>query len=131
MTEYHFDLVTLEGRVLDPKGTELPDEASAREHARQVACELMLHQELRTRSWRLEVTDCAREPCFELLFATVDGTIDHLTPELRAGVENICSRSAALSETIRDLMNTVAATKARLAAAEGRPHLAALPFADR
>jgi hypothetical protein len=50
MTAYHFDLVTLDRRIPDSNGTELPDEASAREHARQVACELMLHQEPRTRA---------------------------------------------------------------------------------
>ena len=131
MRIYHFHLVTLYGRVLDLKGTELPDEASAREHARQVACELMRHREPKTRSWRIEVTDSARRPCFELLFATVDSTIDHLTPELRASVEKLCSRSASLNETIRAVTSSLTMTRATLARIESRPHLVALPAVER
>jgi hypothetical protein len=131
MATYHFHLVTLEGRVLDLKGTELRDDASAREHARQVACELMRHREPQTRAWRVEVAGPARRPCFELLFASVDSTIDHLTPELRATVEHACSRSASLFETIRTVKNNLIVTKAMLARIEGRPHLSALPSIER
>jgi hypothetical protein len=131
MANYHFHLVTLEGRVLDLKGMELPDEASAREHARSVACELMRHREPQTRSWRVEVTDSARHPCFELLFASVDSTIDHLNSELRASIEHTCSQSATLFETIRAVKNNLVASKSMLARAEGHPHLAALPPAKR
>ena len=130
MPIYHFHLVTLDGKVPDPKGAELPDEASAREHARQVACELMRHREPQARSWRVEVTDSAWRPCFELPFASVDSTIDHLTPELRASVENLCSQSASLSETIRAVKDTLIATRATLARMEGRCHLAAVPFVE-
>jgi hypothetical protein len=127
MPTFYFHLVTLEGRILDRIGTELSDEASAREHARQVACELMCHREPQTRSWRLEVTDCEQQPCFELLFACVDSTIDHLPPELRATVEKVCSQSATLSETIRAVRSNLIATKAMLARVDGRPYLVALP----
>jgi hypothetical protein len=130
MPTYHFHLVTLDSRVLDFNGTELPDEASAREHAQQVACELMRHREPQTRSWRVKVTDSARRPCFELLFASVDSTIDHLTPELRATVEHVCSQSASLFEMIGTVQNSLAMAKAMLARAEGRPHLAALPSVE-
>jgi hypothetical protein len=57
-------------------------------------------------SWRVEVTDSTRRPCFERLFASVDSTIDHLAPEVRASVETMCSQSASLSETIRAVKNT-------------------------
>jgi hypothetical protein len=131
MPIYHFHLVTLGGRVLDLNGTELPDEASAREHASEVARELMCHREPRTRSWRVEVTDCAGCPCFELLFASVDSTIDHLTPELRASVEQVCSQSASLFETIRGVKSTLAVAKATLARVDGRPRLVAIPSVGR
>ncbi len=130
MSTYHFHLVTLQGRVLDLTGMELAGETSEREHARQVACELMRHREAQTRSWRVEVTDSARRPCFELLFASVDSTIDHLTPELRASVERVCSQSASLFETIRTVKNNLVVAKAMLARAEGRPHLAAVKSAE-
>jgi hypothetical protein len=132
MATYHFDLVTLDGRVLDLEGTELADEASARDHARQVACELMRHRESPTRSWKLEVSDFARRFCFELLFVSVDSTIDHLTPDLRANVEKPWSQSAALAETMHAVRKSVAATRATLARADGRPHLSVVsPLADR
>jgi hypothetical protein len=60
----------------------------------------------------VDVTDSARRPCFKLLFASVDSTIDHLTPELRASVEKVCSQSASLSETILTIKNSLTATKA-------------------
>jgi hypothetical protein len=126
-----FHLATLDNRVLDLNGTELPDETSAREHARQVARELMRHRERQTRPWRVEVTDSARRPCFELLFASVDSTIDHLTPELRASVENLCTQSASLAETFRAVTNTLVALNATLARIGGRPRLAALPSVER
>jgi hypothetical protein len=131
MPVYHFHLVAIDGRVLDPEGTELPDEASAREHARQVACELMRHCEPQTRSCRMEVTDSAWRPCFELLFASVDSTIDHLTPEGRASVENLCSQFASLSQTIHTVESTLMATRATLARFDGRCHLAGLPSVER
>ena len=131
MPIYHFHLVTLDGRVLDLKGTDLPNEASAREHACQVARELMRHREPQTRSWRVEVTDSARQPSFELLFASVDSTIDHLTPELRASVEHVCYQSASLSETIRTVKNSLVMARATLARAEGRPYLAVLPSVEQ
>jgi hypothetical protein len=131
MPIYHFHLVTLDGRVLDLKGMEFPDEASAREHAREVARELMRHREPQTRAWRVDVTTEAQRPCFELLFASVDSTIDHLRPDLRASVEKLCFQSASLSETIRAVKNSLVVAKVRLARVEGRPHLAALPPADQ
>jgi hypothetical protein len=60
----------------------------------------MRHRESATRSWKLEVSDFARKFCFELLFVSVDNTIDHLTPDLLANVEKPWSQSAALAETL-------------------------------
>ncbi len=131
MPAYHFHLVTLDGRVLDLEGTEFSDEGAARGHARQVACELMRHRERETRPWRVEVTDSAQRPCFDLLFASVDSTIDHLTPELRASVENLCTQSASLAETFRAVSNALVAANATRVRIEGRPHLAPLPPARR
>jgi hypothetical protein len=125
MPMYFFGLATPTEALIDASGTDLPDEASAREHARRVAHELMRHRESSTRSWRVVVSDSARRPCFELLFARVDSTIDHLTPELRESVETLCSRSASLSDAIRAVRRTLLEAKAAMARAEGRPYLAA------
>lgn len=130
MPTYFFDLATTRGRIIDREGTELPDDASAREHARQVGCELMRHRESRTRSWRVDVTDSARRPCFELLFASVDNTINHLAPELRSSVETVCYQAASLADTIRAVRTSIIAAKATLARANGKPHLQAVPSAS-
>jgi hypothetical protein len=57
MPTYHFHLRTKEGTVLDPDGTELPNDALAHGHAGMVAGELMQGREPRTRYWRLDVYD--------------------------------------------------------------------------
>jgi hypothetical protein len=125
MSMYFFNLVTPRETIIDASGTDLPDEASAREHARLVACELMRHREVVTRSWRVLVSDSGQGSCFELLFACVDSTIDHLTPELRKSVETLCTRSATLSDAIRAVRSTLLEARATIARAEGRPYLAA------
>jgi len=83
MPTYHFHLRTKDGTVLDPDGTELPNQALALGHARMVAAELMQYREPRTRYWRLDVYDGDGRRCFDLVFATADPSIRHLTPELR------------------------------------------------
>jgi len=54
MPTYYFNLKGIQERYLDPYGTELADDAQAREHARRVALELMQGREGKTRSWRLK-----------------------------------------------------------------------------
>jgi hypothetical protein len=125
MTTYFFNLVTPVETLMDMGGIDLPDEAAARQHAGLVADELMRHREASTRCWRLIVSDSTHEPRFELLFASVDRTMDHLTPELRDSVETLCSRSASLFDTIRALHGTLLEAKATMARAERQPYLAA------
>jgi hypothetical protein len=126
MTTYYFNLLTQEGVICDPEGTDLADFSSAWEHARGVACELMRDNELRTRSWRLDVCDSSGRVCFHLLFAAVDETLDELPPELRNSIERCCTAAASLNETIHASRLTLFETKALLAHSEGRPYLAAI-----
>ena len=100
MPTYWFNLKTRDGTIIDPEGTDLPNDASAYAYAETVARELMAHRELQTRSWRLEVRDSGGLPKFDLLFASIDETLSHLTPELRSSVEGLCAvRKSARSSS--------------------------------
>jgi hypothetical protein len=115
MARYYFDLKNSEGTLLDTDGTELPDETAAREHACQVALELMRNASVRTRMWRLTVSDQDRMSCFECLFASHDESIAHLTPELRSSVETVCRGHAALTDAIVDVRSTILQIRGTLA----------------
>jgi hypothetical protein len=126
MPTYFFHLKTPAGAIRDPDGTDLPDELSAREHARLVACELMQHRQLRTRSWRIDVCDTEGRLCLDLLFASVDDSMGNLTPELRSSVENLYAKSASLSEAINAIKLTLAQVKGTIARSERAPYVAAI-----
>ena len=126
MPTYFFNLKNAEGTILDPVGTDLPDEHAAWEHARIVANEIMRHREARTRFWRLQVADGNRDACFDLLFANIDDSIRHLSPELRGSVENLCAKSASLCETIHAVKLTLLQMKGTIARSERAPYIAAI-----
>lgn len=101
MPIFYFNLKADSAVFADLDGTDLPGECEALEHARQVAWELMRCQELRTRSWRLQICDAERKPCVELPFAGIDPTIVHLLPSSpRNSIETLKVGSAALSNAI-------------------------------
>ena len=125
MPHYHFNVKRREGTLLDPDGMDLPDEAAARGHALQVMSELMHNANVRTRAWQLAVTDQNRRSCFELLFASYDDSMAHLTPEFRSSVETICRRHALLTDAIVDVRTTMQQIKGTLARSDRRPYLAA------
>ena len=126
MPTYYFNLKGHHGRYLDPNGTELPDDAGAKEHARQVALELMHGRETKTRSWRLEVCDALRTPIFELLFATVDPKLAQLRPPWRTTVEELSARTGGMADAIIDVRNTIYQLRGTLAKCDREPYLAAL-----
>ena len=126
MPKYFFNLAAREEIVFDRQGADFPNERSAREHAEVVARELMAHRELRTRAWRRDVRDSNGLPCFDLLFARVDDTLRHVTPQVRSSIEGYCASSASLAEAIRSIRMTLIEVQATLARAEGALHLAAV-----
>jgi hypothetical protein len=126
MPLYFFNLKTAEDVIRDPDGMDLPDDSAARDHARLVACELMQHRQLRTHSWRLDVCDSEGRRCVDMLFASVDDSIGHLTPELRRSVEDLCAKSSSLSEMIRALRLTIIEVQGTIARSEGAPYIAAI-----
>src|SRR4030095_15769243 len=126
MPTYYFNLKGQHGRYLDPSGTELPDHAQAKEHARRVALELMYRREPRTRSWRLEVCDATRTPVFELLFATVDPLLAQLPPDFRTAVEEVSARTGGVTDAIIDVRNSLHQLRGTLERSDGEPYLAAV-----
>jgi uncharacterized protein DUF6894 len=124
MPRYFFDLAQ-SGVVRDPEGTDFPNEQVAQAHAETVARELMQHRQETTRYWRLDVRDEDGRRCFELLFVSVDDSIEHLTPELRNTLEEFHARSASLFETMRTVRSSLLQVQRTMALSEGLPYLAA------
>jgi hypothetical protein len=115
MPRYYFNLKNGEDTLPDPEGTELPDNEAARAHAHQVMQELMRNASMRTRMWRLAVSDHNLLPCFECLFASHDESIAHLAPELRSSVEAAYHKQAALTDAIIDVRASILQIKSTLA----------------
>ena len=125
MPRYYFHLKRRADTLFDTDGTDLPDEAAARDHALGVMSEVMRNANVRTRAWRLAVMDQDRQSCFELFFASYDDSMAHLTPELRSSIELVCRRNASLTDAITDVRATMLQIRGTLARSEGRPYVAA------
>ena len=78
MKTYFFDLLAQEGWIIDRDGTSLPGVHAGLEHASTVARELMKGAERSRRHWRLRMRDEKSAGFGELLFASVDPTLDHV-----------------------------------------------------
>jgi hypothetical protein len=123
MPTYTFKLHSDSGWVADNVGVTLADNTGAYRYACSVARELMRCRELQTRYWLLEVYQDGQRPLFDILFATVDPTLDHLRRESRAMVESTSEKKRALKDVIHDVGLTVRESRALLARSSGRPHL--------
>jgi hypothetical protein len=123
MPTYTFKLRSDAGWIADNIGTALADNASAYRYACSVAHELMRCREIETRHWLLEVYQDGKEPLFDILFASIDPTLDHLRREMRSLVESASERRRALKDVIHDIDLTLRESQALLARSEGRPHL--------
>ena len=126
MTTYYFNLKDGRATIPDPDGTEFADEVAARTHAVTVAREVMRNNEVRTRNWRIEVCGQDRQALFEILFASVDQSMEHLPGDLRRAVETVSTKFASLSDTIQDVRMSMLELRTTLARSEGAPHLATL-----
>ena len=125
MPRYSFKLRDDDAGVKDDTGVNLPDVEIAYRYARDVVHELMKGREQRTRSWQLEVFEDG-EKVFEVPFARLDPTLDHLTAPLRDLVELNAQRLRSLKDTQYATQVTVQETRSLLARSRGKPYLAAL-----
>jgi hypothetical protein len=124
MPVYTFELRDGDRTVEDGSGVHLPDRDRAFQYALDVAQELMSCREAQTRTWRLDVYDSNGGRIFELPFASIDPTLDHLAPEMRTTVERVCDRHRSLREAMAAARVTVRESRALVALSRGRPYLA-------
>ena len=125
MPRYHFHLRDGAAGVTDLEGTNLPGPAAARAYAAQVARELMARAEVKRRHWRLDVSDDTGKVLFNVPFAEVDITINHLCPTTRGLVERLCRNTRELAEAVFEGRLAVLKSKAIRARSNGKPYLAA------
>lgn len=120
------NLKTGHSLLRDFEGTELEDDAAARAHAETVAREIMRNNEVKSRTWRLEVCNSNHKPCFEILLATLDETIDQFPPDLRDTVRAASGQIGSLCDAIEDVRMSIRELRATLARTGGAPYLAAV-----
>lgn len=125
MPNYTFELRDGSGGIDDETGVALADSADALHYAQTIVHELMRSREAQTRTWRLDVYDEAGACVIELPFASVDPTLDHLRPELRAMVEKFCDRRRSVDELVYIARNTVSELRALVAKSRGKLYVAA------
>ena len=122
MPVYKFELNDGVWRVEDEIGVDLPDRRRALEHACAVVREMMGGCEAQTRSWRLNVYDGGGQRLFEIPFASLDRTLDHLAPELRTMVAELSHRVCSLKEALGAAIITLRESRALVARSRGRPY---------
>ena len=124
MPTYKFKLSDDSGGVEDDFGVSLPNAEIAYRYACDVARELMDHRERRVRHWRLDVYEDNGEKVFEILFAKLDQTLDHLRPDTRELVELSAQRIRSLKDVCYDASLTWRESQALVARSRGKPYLA-------
>lgn len=124
MPHYTFALRDGSDLISDEEGATLAGERDAFEYACDVALELMRGREKQTRIWRLLVYGGDNKLVFEIPFAALDGTLNHLSSELRQLIESFCSRQLALKEAVHAARATVRESRALVALSRGKPYLA-------
>jgi hypothetical protein len=125
MPRYIFDLNTGREVFRDPEGMELADGIAAEAHGVAVVGEIIRNNKAKTRAWRLQIHTGERDPCFEILFASVDDSIRHLPLKVQALVRQASSTTASLIETFQALEVTLLRSQAAIARSRKRPYIAA------
>lgn len=125
MPVYTFELLDGSSPLIDDTGVDLPDREFALAYGEEIARELMQGREVQTRSWRLRVHENHGEDAFDISFAAVDPTLDHLAPEVRSMVERLCDSYRSSKEAVHAAQVTVRESRALVARSRGRPYLAA------
>lgn len=125
MPRYTFKLCDDGSGVEDDVGVILPNADAAHRYACDVVRELMNCRELQTRHWQLDVYEDEGKKIFEIPFARVDPTLNHLTTEQRELVEH----NSRLLRSLRDVVHAASLTgreaRSLVARSRGKPYLAA------
>ena len=124
MPLYTFELRDGSCGIADTVGVSFANRDQALCYAHDVIRELMNWRERQTRTWRLDVYEDHDRRVFEIPFARLDETLDHLSPHWRSRVEDLCNRSRSLSEARSEASATVREARALIAWSRGKPYLA-------
>jgi hypothetical protein len=118
MPLYTFELRDGSCGIADTVGVSLANRDQALCYAYEVIRELMSQCERQTRTWRLDVYEDHDRRVFEIPFARLDESLDHLDPHLRS------DRSRSLREAVSAARLTVRESQALVARSRGKPYLA-------
>jgi hypothetical protein len=124
MPAYTLRLLDDGGGVTDDLGLRLPNTKAAHDYACDVALELMDHREEATRSWRLDVYENGAKKLFEILFASIDQTLNHLKQDNRKLVEMTAMRRRSIQDIYHAAWITCRESQALVALARGKLYLA-------
>jgi hypothetical protein len=124
MPLYTFELRDGSSGIADTVGVQLADRDQALSYACDVVHELMIACERQTRTWRLDVYEDHDRRVFQIPFARLDETLDHLRPHWRTQIEDLCDRSRSLREVHTAASMTVRESRALVARSRGKPYLA-------
>jgi hypothetical protein len=124
MPLYTFELLDGSSPIYDDASVHLPDREHAVAYGKQIAHELMQGREIETRFWRLRIHENQGEDVFEITFAAIDQTLDHLVPELRSTVVRLCDSYRSCKQAIHEARITLRESRALVALSRGKPYLA-------
>jgi vacuolar-type H+-ATPase subunit H len=122
MPLYHLALHDGECAFAD-EGVWLANGEQAIEHAHHVAHELMQSREPQTRSWRIDIYEDGRQ-LHRVPFATIDPTLDHLGPQVRATVEALWESIHSAKQIVAAARATARESRALVRRSRGKPYLA-------
>lgn len=125
MPTYTFKLRDGDWGVEDDTGVTLRDRHEALRYAHDVVNELMRRREAKTRSWRLDVYENNQRRVFEILFVTVDPSLNHLRSDSRITVEHGCEGQRSVGDAVFRSRDPTQESRALLARSRGKPYLAA------
>jgi hypothetical protein len=125
MPKYTFKLWDDDGGVEDDIGVTLPDADIAFKYGCEVVSEMMNCRERRTRSWQLDVYEDDHKKVFEIPFAALDRTLDHLNAVMRQPVQEGARQTQSVKDTQQAARIAVRETKSPVARSRGKPSLAA------
>lgn len=124
MPTYTFKLLDDDGGIEDECGVSLPNAEIAFRYAGDVVSELMDHREQTTRDWRLDVYEDGGK-VFEIPFASLNHTLDHLLPDSRKTVELLSNQRRSLKDAREEAKITRREAEALVARSRGKLYLAA------
>lgn len=122
---YTFKLFDDSGGIEDDVGVSLPNPEIAYRYACDVVLELMNCRELRMRHWQLDVYEGEGKKVFEIPFARIDPTLDHLTTAQRSLVEHGSRINRSSRKALYAARLTGREARSLVARSRGKPYLAA------